>query len=270
MASNLLEEDVTSVLRTTVERSTEELWLVDPTRRTIEAAVDVATAFDGSLPTIRLLAEEAALKATFEDFLVASRTADLIEGGTLSIRTLTDGAANSLVVADDAVFALVTAGDRVAALTSDDSAFVDDTKSAYGDRWEAAETFQLRTPPISRVRETLAGDIGEAAREDFDAVLNSLEANGDDELDEVTISLLIAARNQVLLYDISKWGEDVGIASKATFSRTKTKLEDTGLITTEKVPIDVGRPRLRLQLADERLADAAPGDFGRVVDEIHG
>ncbi|PWG73380.1 hypothetical protein DF186_23370, partial [Enterococcus hirae] len=69
-------------------------------------------------------------------------------------------------------------------------------------------------------------------------------------------SLLVAAKNDVLLYDISKWGEDVGIASKATFSRTKTKLEDMGLIDTEKVPIDVGRPRLRLKLGDDRLRDA--------------
>lgn len=270
MASNLLEQDVTSVLRTTVERSTEELWLVDPTRHTIEAAVDVASEFDGSLPTIRLLADEAALKATFEDFLVASRTADLIESGTLSVRTLTDGDTNSLIVVDDAVFALVTAGDHVAALSSDDSEFVAGTKSTYTDRWEAAEPFQLRTPPISRIRDTLADDIGADTCEDFNALLDAIETADDDGLDEVTISLLIAARNEVLLYDISKWGEDVGIASKATFSRTKTQLEDTGLIATEKVPIDVGRPRLRLRLADDRLVDAAPENFGAVVDEVRG
>lgn len=87
--------------------------------------------------------------------------------------------------------------------------------------------------------------------------LSSARGDGDG-LDEVTISLLVAARNEVLLYDISKWGEDVGIASKATFSRTKTKLEELGLIDTEKVPIDVGRPRLRLKLgADELVAAGA-------------
>lgn len=63
--------------------------------------------------------------------------------------------------------------------------------------------------------------------------------------DGVTISLLVATKNDVLLYNISKWGEDVGIASKATFSRTKIRLEDLGVIDTEKVLIDIGRPRLR-------------------------
>ena len=33
-------------------------------------------------------------------------------------------------------------------------------------------------------------------------------------------------------------------------------MEDAGLITTEKVPIDVGRPRQRLRIADDRLEGA--------------
>jgi DNA-binding MarR family transcriptional regulator len=50
-------------------------------------------------------------------------------------------------------------------------------------------------------------------------------------------------------------GEDTGVASKATFSRVKTRLEDRDLIETEKVPIDVGRPRLRLVLVPDDLED---------------
>jgi predicted transcriptional regulator len=57
----------------------------------------------------------------------------------------------------------------------------------------------------------------------------------------------------------------VGIASKATFSRTKTKLEDMGLIDTEKVPIDVGRPRLRLKLGDDQLKSANTDQLASVA-----
>jgi predicted transcriptional regulator len=71
-----------------------------------------------------------------------------------------------------------------------------------------------------------------------------------------------------LLYDLSKWGEDVGVASKATFSRVKTNLEEQGLLDTEKVPIDVGRPRLRLLLGDERLREADPEELPSVVREM--
>jgi hypothetical protein len=143
-------------------------------------------------------------------------------------------------------------------LATDDEAFISGAYGQYAGERDRAEAFSLRTPGLSRVRETLAERIGETAAADFDEVLTSMEsARGDgDGLDEVTISLLVAAKNDELLYDISKWGEDVGIASKATFSRTKSELEETGLITTEKVPIDVGRPRLRLKLGDD-VGDAS-------------
>ena len=270
MDSNLLETDINNILHTVLTEAGDDLLLVDPTEESIQALVDVATAFDGELPTIRMLAEERPVKETMEDFLVASRAADLIDAGALSIRLLDDPAANSLLVSGDSVLALVAAGDRIAALSTDDGSFVDSARESYDDQWAAADAYHLRTPPISRVRETLAADIGETAREDFDAVLEDLDtARGDGEgLDEVTISLLVAARNEVLLYDISKWGEDVGIASKATFSRTKTRLEDMGLIETEKVPIDVGRPRLRLQLGDDRLREADASELAAVGQEL--
>jgi hypothetical protein len=128
----------------------------------------------------------------------------------------------------------------------------------------------LRTPAISRVRSSLETEIGEATAADFDSVLASLAtARGDgDGLDEVTISLLVAARNNELLYEISRWGEDVGLASKATFSRTKTRLEDMGLIDTESVPIDVGRPRLRLLVGDERLESADSDELATVAQSL--
>jgi predicted transcriptional regulator len=101
-------------------------------------------------------------------------------------------------------------------------------------------------------------------------VLSSLETargNGDG-LDEVTISLLVAAKNEELFYDISRWGEDVGVASKATFSRMKNELEDTGLIETEKVPVDVGRPRQRLTIKDDRLKQASSDQIAAVAESI--
>lgn len=270
MDSNLLEDDINDILQTALTEATDDLLLVDPTENVMEALVDVATAYDGELPTIRMLAEERAVKETLVDFLIASQAADLIDTEQLSIRTLTEPAANSLLISDESVLALVSADNRIAALTTDDGSFVESARASYDEQWEVAEPFHLRTPPISRVRETLGDDISDAAREDFNAVLAELDtARGDENgLDEVTISLLIAAKNDVLLYDISKWGEDVGIASKATFSRTKTRLEDMGLIATEKVPIDVGRPRLRLQLGDDRLRETDASDLADVAQEL--
>ena len=270
MRSNLLAEGVEDILRSVLSETAEQLLIVDPAPDTIEAVVNVATAFDGDPPTLRMVAEESTLKSVMADFIVASSAADLIDDGVLSIRTTDESTENTLLVTRDAVMALVNANDRVAALSTDDDEFVDVAFETYHEQWENAPTYRLRTPAISRVRSTLESDIGESVEGDFDAVLQSLKtARGDgDGLDEVTISLLVAAKNDVLLYDISKWGEDVGIASKATFSRTKTKLEDLGLIDTEKVPIDVGRPRLRLKLGDDRLREADADQLAGIAQSL--
>jgi hypothetical protein len=270
--SNLLAEGVEDVLSSVLSRTDGSLLVVDPAASTIERLVEVASsmASETDLPTIRLLADERTLKRVMDDFLVASNAADLVESGTLHLRTVEDGTGNALLVTDDSVLALVSAGERVAALTTDDGSFVADAAETYEERFEAAEPFNLRTPALTRVRETLDEEIGPESLSDFDTVLSSLQTargNGDG-LDEVTISLLVAAKNEILLYDISKWGEDVGIASKATFSRTKTKLEDLGLIDTEKVPIDVGRPRLRLKLGDDRLRGADANELAGVAQSI--
>lgn len=270
MTSNLLNHQIDDILESVLEEASGDVYMVNPSREAIEEFVSVATAFDSDLPSVHMLADERTLKEIMDDFIVASNAADLISEGALSLRTLKQAPENSLLVTDDRVVAVVHADDRVGGLITDDESFVTDTYDTYAARWEDASDFNLRTPPITDVRETLADEISPEAEADFASILDSLEtARGDgDGLDEVTISLLVAAKNEALLYDISKWGEDVGIASKATFSRTKTKLEDMGLIDTEKVPIDVGRPRLRLKIGDERLSEADNGQLATVAQSI--
>ena len=269
MSSNLLDDRLEDILETVLETTTDDLLVVNPSEETLESFIDVMTGFEGDAPTVRLLAEERTLKDVMDDFLVASNAADLIDTDLLTLRT-GESPSNSLLLTDDDVIALVDAGTRVGGLIADDDEFVEAATDTYEGRWDAADEYSLRTPPISKVRQSLSEDISPEAEDDFSNILDSLEtARGDgDGLDEVTISLLVAAKNEALLYDISKWGEDVGIASKATFSRTKTKLEDMGLIDTEKVPIDVGRPRLRLKLGDERLQGADNGQLASVAQSI--
>ncbi|MEY7847690.1 DUF5821 family protein [Natrarchaeobius sp. A-rgal3] len=270
MTSNLLNHQIDDILGSVLEDASGDVYMINPSRDAIEEFVTVATEFDGSAPSVRMLADERTLKDVMDDFIVASNAADLIADETLSLRTIGEAPENSLLITDDRVVAVVHAGDRVGGLVTDDDSFVEDTYETYTGRWEDASAFNLRTPPITDVRETLSEEISPGAEDDFTAILSSLEtARGDgDGLDEVTISLLVAAKNEALLYDISKWGEDVGIASKATFSRTKTKLEDMGLIDTEKVPIDVGRPRLRLKIGDDRLREADNGQLATVAQSI--
>lgn len=268
--SNLLDTRLDKIIESTLDRADDELLMVHPSNDAITEFIQVATGYDGTLPTVHLLADERTLKSVLEDFIVASNAADLVDDGILEIRTTDGTQENSLLITEDSVVALVDAGTSTGGLTTDNEEFIQAAFASYNESWERAEPYSLRTPAISRVRQTLHDEISPEAEEDFTNILNSLEtARGDgDGLDEVTISLLVAAKNEVLLYDISRWGEDVGIASKATFSRTKTKLEDMGIIDTEKVPIDVGRPRLRLKFGDERLENADNGQLASMAESI--
>jgi hypothetical protein len=265
--THMLEQSIGDVVGEVLDAADDELYVVNPTEETVEELLDVMAERDG--PTVRLLAGEDVLKETMDDFKIASSAADLSGSGDLEFQVY-ESTANTLLVTESSVVAVVSAVGRAAGLVTEDDAFVEGAYDQYATAWDDAEAFNLRTPAISEVRDTLRDDVGDAAADDFDDVLASLEtARGDgDGLDEVTISLLVAAKNQELLYDISKWGEDVGIASKATFSRTKTDLEENGLIDTEKVPIDVGRPRLRLKLGDDRLTDATTDELASVAQSV--
>ncbi|MCG1004980.1 MULTISPECIES: transcriptional regulator TbsP [Halobacterium] len=270
MSQNLLGTSVDDIIHAILDDNPDDLYVINPAGHTIKELVNTTDAYDGDLPDIRLLANHRTLKDVMDDFLVASTAANLIEENILELRTVNGGLRSSMLVTADRTVALLEGSELTGGLPTDDDDFTDIAYDAVGDDWEAAEEFTLRTPAIDRVRQTLGEDIGEDVEADFSEVLASMEtARGDgDGLDEVTVSLLVAAKNREQLYDISKWGEDVGIASKATFSRMKTTLEDLGLIDTEKVPVDIGRPRLRLKLADEHLEDAPPAELANAAQSV--
>ena len=267
--TNVLGSDLGTVIASALGSGTGTAYVVDPTPAMLRALIETGVSADRSEP-VRVLAGRGALKPVADEFTTATAAAELVDHGAIELRVGSAEAGNALVVTDERVVAVVDVAGRAAGLTTDDDGFVGAAAETHQARFDAADPFRLRTPGLSTIRSSLHSELGEAVQSDFDAVFESLEADDGPDLDAVVVSLLVAARNDVLLYDVSKWGEDVGIASKATFSRTKTELEECGAIETEKVPIDVGRPRLRLQLGDERLRTAAPERLAAVAAELVG
>lgn len=261
----LLTGDIDDVIQSVIEADPDQIALVTPGARTIEYTIDMLDPNDSL--SVAILANESTLKTVTADFTVASKAADLEANGLLRLRSVATPTEHALLLTDSEVVSLLDLYDGIVGLASTDPALVDRVRKSFDQRWDNSADFSHRTPPMSEIRSTLEEEIGEAVRADFDALLSALESTRGpvDGVDEVVISLLAAARNNILLYDISKWGEDVGVASKATYSRTKTILESNGLIETEKVPIEVGRPRLRLILGEEKLRDADPDELANVA-----
>lgn len=243
-------------------------YVVNPWADMLQTVAEVGRSFDGELPTLRVLAAEEPLRTARKDFTLGSKLADLGDADDAEFRT-GDVPDTTLIVDGDQLFSPVVVGDTIGATRSSDESFVTDTYEALTEQWEAAEVFDLRTPGRESVRETMSAEFGKTPQEDFDTVVSSIEGGRSSrELDEVVVSLLVAAKNELLLYDISKWGENVGLASKATFSRRKNDLEEMGIVDTEKAPTDVGRPRQRLKLTDERLQQADSDQLAVVAQNI--
>ena len=264
-----METSVVESLRSVLDEASGEVLAVNFDEQAMSGLVETLSEVDDP-PSVRLLAGENVLKWLREDFMLASAAAELIEAETLAVRAATESLENTLVVTEETVVSLLTPDDEhSAALVTDDEEFVKAVRERWESAWGNGEEFNLRMPAYSRVLDSLGEEFGSGVESDFDAVLASLGSTRDETvLDEVGVSLLVAARHEEMLYDLSKWGEDVGVASKATFSRTKTNLEDMGLLDTQKVPIDVGRPRLRLLLGNERLRDADADDFASVTQGL--
>lgn len=205
-------------------------------------------------PTVRLLADGEQIKDALSNFITASKIADLVDSDQLDIRTLNEPVQNAMMATNSETVVPLMGGHTVTSADEDVAAAV---YSEFTSRFEDAENYHLRTPAISKVKSTIREELGDDIGDDLDVVLSHAEeiSNSNEYLDIVEVTMLLAARNEALLYDISKWGEDTGVASKATYSRTKSALEEAGLITTEKVPLDIGRPRLRL-IATEKIANA--------------
>lgn len=217
--------------------------IINPSDTVLTALITELYSTDGSA---RVLAVEDIVDTVLSDFLVASRAADLIESGRLTLRTLDEKPHLSGVVSTESLDILVSLDTHIESVTAKRAA-ASRVYTKFNTQWDDATEYTLRVPGRSRLMETLRDDLGHGVASDFEHMLSELdELPRDSDINEVALALLVAAENEELLYDVSRWGEEVGLASKATFSRTKTKLEDWGHLDTEKVPLDVGRPRLRL------------------------
>jgi hypothetical protein len=115
---------------------------------------------------------------------------------------------------------------------------------------------QLRAPAYSRVLEELGENLGESIQTDVESMLEHAVETRDREsgIDAVRLPILAGAKNEVQLYELSRWGGDTRVGSRSKFPREKNKLEDIGLIDTESINSGGGRPRQRLVLDDDVAA----------------
>lgn len=122
----------------------------------------------------------------------------------------------------------------------------DQLRLEYDDIFANSEEVDLGIPPWEKVLQSLEEATTSETAAVFERFGQAVPPEKDDSVDSVKLAIFAAAQTEVLQYDISKWGEEMGIGSGATFSRRKSKLVENEVIITTKEPVDTGRPRDRL------------------------
>jgi hypothetical protein len=223
--------------------------------------------------TVDLFSPSEVLTEFDRDFLLASAARDLTLDGDVSIRTGPDEEpVPTLVLSADAVVTvLALGGGEVTAAVVEDESARDRLRDRYDGMWERAMPHTVDAPPYSRLVARVEEEMGDEVRGDLERAFEATARRGpDDRLGPVALALIVAAAHRHQLRTVVDWATDVDLASQGTVSRTKTRLEDVGLLETEPVKNGVGRPRQRLVLAGEEfeamsideLVDAAMSVLG--------
>lgn len=213
---------------------------------------------------ISILTDSDTATELHELFFTTTRLVDHMEAGKLEIRTQ-ETHLPSLIITEESI--QTTTGfpdaDPSVVETTEESC-IEETIETFDDRFEEAEEVTFQKPGYFAMRDTLEQKFDASLVEDFEKALR--EAKEPErpslEIDPVFATLLVGAYNEISFYQLSRWGEDIRLASRAKFSRKKQELQEEDLVAVEKIPRPVGRPRQRLLLGK---AIAEKGSLEEIV-----
>jgi hypothetical protein len=246
----------------------EQFLLLDPAPRTIDA---LGRAFDAAtLPHVDVVASEAVLRTVRRNFLLATRVATAVAAGSCRLRTADTEDLSTLFVSPQRVCLVVVIDGAVTVRELPPADWTTAFSTEARETFAEAEPYPLRTPSSAELLSTADSELPAAFHDDFETALD-IAASFDDPatFDPVRTALVIAARHTALNYDVSRWGERLGVASGATFSRRKGHLEDAGHLTTEEVSTGLGRPRQRLLLTDASRGTLDDGGLAELLRRVH-
>jgi DNA-binding HxlR family transcriptional regulator len=227
-------------------------YLLNPPLSVLDALVDAVTATDTSIPPLRILARNDTLYETRQRFSLASRLQELIDDGRVTVRKSPVEQNTTALVSETGLTTFVVIADLVEWLQTDEPGDPAGLFAELDELWDESERYSLLTPPLAPTLDAARERLGETFADRFARAVEWGENRPDPtEFHATRAAVVIGAAGEQLHFDVSKWGEDTGVASKATFSRQKGDLEERGLVRTEKVAVDMGRPRQRLFLTEK-------------------
>ena len=226
----------------------DDVRLINPSAGLLAAVVERthAATTDGVL---HLLVSASVRTATEDRFPTAAQLADLSAAGQVTVNVSRDHLEGTLC--GGAVVGVVFAQAREwTLLPLDAEPWRDWIDQTWRSVVAGTTTMPLPETGYDHLRSTLAARVSPSVAGHFDQLVRTARRHlpDDAEIDPTAVALLATAYHGGQLAEVTAWGIEAGVASRATFSRVKSQLVETGVIETAPIPQAVGRPRLRLHL----------------------
>jgi hypothetical protein len=197
-----------------------------------------------------LLIPESEARNVRLNFPLNAQISELVAQDRLSISSSDTTPLSTVILDGSDIHMLVQLGQTEAFATSTDDELQTRLDAEFRRISESAELVTPDILPWSELLARLQDIVDSETRHEFKRLIEAARIENVGALDDISVAIVAAAHSGALLNDLNKWAEEVGLASSATFSRRKQNLEESKIIYTEKVPIEVGRPKLRLRLSD--------------------
>ena len=208
----------------------------------------------GSTGHLKLLLTKDSLDAFLDVEYVAWH---LEQNDDIALRRLESETHHPVFASRTSLIAVIELEDDVHAIEGEHPELVDAVWGLLKRTWEESPAVEHDGTSVGEIR----GFFGDHVSEDHaEAYLSILDAVWplqltDDALDAIEVAVLVAAHAEKELREISAWGAEVEIGTRADFSRAKSRLVELGVVETTAVDTKVGRPPLRLHLIDpERIS----------------
>jgi hypothetical protein len=252
-------------------------FVLNPTVRVLRSLADTVTEENGR---VNVLLRKPVARHLDREYTTASRLEELDRQGIVAFRILPDSYQPNIVVTDTAVGSFVEFNATSFAVGSTNEELIDDLLPAVEFLWDDNEPTDLLMPADDEFKDALLSTFPETVYNDFHQAIEVMEEIAYSDLVNPTEPLftdrahiyasllLVGARNGLLLRELGNVVETVGLANRATLSREKTRLEESGFITTEHAETSRGRPPLTLLLTDRYRDDDLELLAERVYDGI--
>ena len=233
-----------------------ELLTSDPDTLLVRPPIDLLTAVVQSMNpeyqggAVRALTSEGVLYQLSEQPLFASKANALIEEGRLDLCEASPDRDVPLCVSGDSVFISPADGKYIRVSESDVTDGTDRLVDFYDDLFVAEATHTFDVPEYDTIQHTLGDATTLDLRDDMLEALDAISVYGRRRPANATrLLLLVGAKHDRFQSELAEWADDLGLVAPTTFSRNRQTLRDHGFVSTEKVRMGLGSPRLKLSLS---------------------